>query len=245
MGGGGRGAHNFDDGGTTRRDRASEPEALQGGEQTGHNPWRDEVDISDQLGVSIEEARDMFEAIQGFTFGWDTVMRARQRGADVDEILEIHGTKAAIRDEFGGNVDAYMKELDKRVANADRFLELAPKWNGGELQRGYALTQADVDKFTSGNIVNLNFGNASWTTDPETSEDFANNNMTYKMPVKFIAHTTDKRNATSITNLSECPWESEVYGSQGEAFVCTKTQQIGDFVHGWFDVVDYKHKWKY
>lgn len=246
MGGGGRGSAL---GGATLGEeerRRGLTDNLQGGEQDHHNPWGSPSDIASQLGVSDQEAQDMYDAIYGFTWGWDQVMRARQRGGDIEDLKKAHyKTRSIIDSQFGGDESAYLAEVDKRIANANKLLDMAPKWNGGELFRGYALTQDLVDEFTSGKVVNLNFGNASWSTDSLVAQDFANNNNSWESPIKFIAHTNQKRNATSIRGLSHFFPEHEVFGSYKEAFVCTQTQAIGNYVHAWFDVVDYNHNWNY
>lgn len=251
MGGGGRSGYRSD-GSSAASDQGSDEgipsspvDNLLGGEQTMHNFWRGPNDIARQLGVSKEEAQDMYDAVNGFSRGWDSAMRARQNGASAEEILNIGRTRRVVQREFGGDVDAYMSELDKKVASADRFLELSPKWNGGDLHRGYSLSQADVDKLTSGNLVDLNFGNASWTTSESTASKYAADKIKDSQPVRFIAHTSgQKRNATSIKNLAYYTSEDEVYASKGEAFACIRTQKIGSEVHAWYDVVDYNHKWK-
>lgn len=247
MGGGGRSSGSPDATAMTEEERRRGLfDDLLGGEQVGHNPWSSADDIAQQLGVTQQEAEDMYDAIRGFTWGWDSVMRARQQGGGIEELKAASWkTQGVIDNDFGGDEAAYLAEVDKRIANANKLIELAPKWNGGELYRGYALSQDIVDEFTSGKVVNLNYGNASWTTADYKAQDFASGNTSWDQSVKFIAHTNQKRNGTSIRGLSVFPSEQEVYGSHKEAFVCTKTQKIGDYVHGWFDVVDYNHTWTY
>lgn len=239
-----------------RRRRAAN-DGMGGGVQDAHNPWRNAKDIQDAIGVSEQEADDFYHAVSGngkrygddaeggFTYGWDNAIRHLQRGASEKEILSLHGTREAIDSKFGGDKDAYMKMLRKKTADVERLIDKSPKWQGGETFRGFKHLPASViDQLTTvGNVVDLNNGTASWTTDASVASRFASSGANSS----FIAHVAagTKRRGTSIKNLSLFNSESEVLCSKNEQFICTDVKWIGGKKHAYYELVDTNYRWKY
>ena len=225
-------------------------DVMSGATQDQHADWSSAEDIAAELGVSIEEARDLHDAIDsdigGFSHGWDSVIRAYQQGKTREEILKMDDVKYAIYDNFGGDIDAYMDELVKKATNCEKLIDKAPKWNGGELTRGYYDMPDDVIAAltTPNSLINLNLGTASWTTDPSVSEGFSHHGD--GTGHRFIAHCTGERRGTSIRNLSAFDFEDEVLCSAKEGFEFVRMETASDgAIHAWYKVSDHNVDWGY
>ncbi len=94
-----------------------------------------------------------------------------------------------------------------RLKNIEKFIELAPKWNGGTTWRGLELSRDAIDSFSVGMIVD-NMGPASWSSEREVAEGFTN------MRNKFFFRCEKPQNGTSVKFASLCPSEDEVLCSE-------------------------------
>lgn len=233
-----------------RTQRSSNSNGMGGGTQTTHMAWSDAEDIEDALGVSSQQARDYFNAVNGgdnggFTRGWDTQIRDYQT-LSTDDFLDKN--RFVIDSKYGGNEEAYIRAVSKKARDCESLIDASPKWNGGELSRGFKNLDSDTlaQLTTVGAKVDLNYGTASWSTSEDVARGFARY-YGYGAPNgSFVAHVeSGTRRGTSIRGLSHYYEENEVLCSKNEAFICTKveTRPNGE-VHAYYDVIDTNYNWK-
>lgn len=143
--------------------------------------------IVEQTGCTIDEARVMRDAVNYFTYQWDYEIRHYQTGA-----------------KFTSHHNHSMQDIARDAEECDKYIDMAPKWNGGRTYRGIAVDDADVQKFkdamTNGDEIDMR-GTSSWSTDVDTSAGFAKSNAS-KGGKKIIFYTDDPQYGTSITHLS-------------------------------------------
>ena len=240
-----------------RMQRSAGGDGMGGGTQTAHMSWYDAEDIADALGVSKETAEDFYHAVSGngekygddaeggFTFGWDNAIRHLQRGASENEILSLYGAREAIDTKFGGDKNAYMDMLRKKSADVERLIDASPKWQGGETFRGFKNMPASklAELTTVGNVVDLNNGTASWTSNENVARRFASSGQNSS----FVAHVSagTRRRGTSIKNISLFNSEDEILCSKNEQFICTRTERRNGRLHAYYELVDTNYRWKY
>lgn len=227
-----------------------------GGTQDAHNPWHTVDDIQKQLGVSREVAQDYYDAVNGgadggFTRGWDGAIRAYEQGNLDDYIDSNFRAQDVINMKYNGDRDAYRKAVVKKADDCEKLIDAAPKWNGGELMRGYSLSPKEIADLTeTGREINLNWGTASWTTDADVAKyQFAGSGQN-----GLIAHVVGERRGTSIDGLSHFSGqyadykgagEWEVLCSKHESFECVgKTVDPDGLTHAWYRVVSRNRNWE-
>lgn len=217
--------------------------------QSSHPYGGSAADIMSRTGVSAEKADQFYDAINGgseggFTRGWDSVIRAYQRGATRKEILDMPGTKSSISSNFGGNESAFFAKLAQKSSACEELIDRSPKWKGKMLYRGFrGLDSETISRLTDttpGTLINLNAGTASWTTSSTVASNFSSG-----WSGRLIAHVSgsENRRATSIKASSHYKSEDEVLASRREAFVCTKVVNKGGVVHAYYKVVDTDYDW--
>lgn len=227
-------------------------DGMGGGTQSGHAAWGSASDIASTLGVSDSKARDYWDAINGdedggFTWGWDSNIRKYQNGASQSEITSDAKTRQVINDKFNGSESAYMAELRKKANNCESLIDASPKWNGGELSRGYLkLSPSTLAELTTvGNVVDLNAGTASWTTSSRVSNNFAHYYGGSAPSGSLVAHVVSgKRRGTSVKGLSHFQSENEILCSKREAFECLRVvRKPNGEVHAYYRVVSTDMDW--
>lgn len=143
--------------------------------------------IVEQTGCTLEEARGMRDAVNHFTYQWDYEIRHYQTGS-----------------KFTSHHNHSMKDIARDADACDKYIDMAPKWNGGRTYRGIAVDDATLQKFkdamTNGDEIDM-LGTSSWSTDKYTSAGFAKSNAS-KGDKKIIFYTDDPQYGTSITHLS-------------------------------------------
>lgn len=141
---------------------------------SAHDGWSSASDIADRLGVSSQQAQEYYDAIQGFT-SYDFV--------------KMH------QDQMNG-------VPNKNADLLEDFIDKAPTWAGGETMRGMQI--ADPQKFadmtTTGAVLDLNRGTASWTTSDEYARIYSGG--TSGRSLIFVNESDTHKGATSIYNLS-------------------------------------------
>lgn len=157
-------------------------------------------------GVTDAIARELNDAVSSFSYQWDYEIRQIQCG---NSVRSRHGHT--------------MAEIRKKADDLEKFIDLSPKWQGGETYRGMSLSQKDFNnlikqlKKGDGNMM----GSASWTTQSSISESFSGSHIgeTSKQfgdlidkRVVLVSKTQNK--ATSIMHLSDYPTECEVLASK-------------------------------
>ena len=143
--------------------------------------------VMEQTGCTIDEARVMRDAVNHFTFQWDYEIRHYQTGA-----------------KFTSHHNHSMQDIARDAKACDKYIDMAPKWNGGRTYRGIAVDDATMQKFkdamTNGDEIDM-LGTSSWSTDEDTSAGFAKSNAG-KDDKKLIFYTDNPQYGTSITHLS-------------------------------------------
>lgn len=161
------------------------------------------------LGVSVQEAKDMYGAVQDFTGSSYTGMRQAQNSS---------------------NPDAYYL----RKANlAERYIANAPKWGGGETFRGINVDAKTAATYVKGAILDINRGTASWSTDRSVSKSFSQKGYGQKV----IFHSATQSRGTSIKHISHFKGESEVLVSKDARYRVTKTSKMGSYLHVYVEEV--------
>lgn len=150
-----------------------------------------------ECGVSEQEAKEMVKEISGYTEGYATDMRNWQQYGD-GYILDGMSSKEA-------------KTMSEQC---EKFIELSPKWGGGELYRGIG-----VDEDTAHRILDdISYsmkpfdmkGTSSWSSDRSIADDFSEG---CGSDVAIIFKTPGTKKGTSIDHLSEFS-QSEVLVSK-------------------------------
>lgn len=143
--------------------------------------------VMEQTGCTIDEARVMRDAVNHFTFQWDYEIRHYQTGA-----------------KFTSHHNHSMQDIARDAKACDKYIDMAPKWNGGRTYRGIAVDDATMQKFkdamTNGDEIDM-LGTSSWSTDEDTSAEFAKSNAGMD-DKKLIFYTDNPQYGTSITHLS-------------------------------------------
>lgn len=166
----------------------------QKGHLTGDQIPKTPEETAKYLGVSVQEAKDMYGAVKDFSGTAYSLMRAAQRGEKV--------------------ADKY-----KRLAEqAEGYIDHAPKWGGGVTYRGIGLPASVVKSLTAGGTFDVNLGTASWSTQESTARNFAKSSSGDK-PVVFVSQTQGK--GTSIKHISYYGNESEVLVSKNAKYTVT------------------------
>lgn len=166
----------------------------QKGHLTGDQIPKTLEDTAKYLGVSVQEAKDMYGAVKDFSGTSYSLMRAAQRGE---------------------KVDAKYKRLAEQ---AEGYIKNAPKWGGGVTYRGISLPASVVQSLKVGGTFDVNLGTASWSTSEGTARNFA---KAYKdnKSVVFVSQTQNK--GTSIKHISYYSNESEVLVSKNAKYTVT------------------------
>lgn len=112
----------------------------QKGHLTGDQIPKTHEDTAKYLGVSVQEAKDMYGAVKDFSGTSYSLMRAAQRGE---------------------KVDAKYKRLAEQ---AEGYIKNAPKWGGGVTYRGISLPASVVQSLKVGGTFDVNLGDDTDTT---------------------------------------------------------------------------------
>lgn len=166
-------------------------------------PWATEDNIAKTMkecGCTREQALRMNRAVRNFSSGWDWDIRHYQQGGKADAL---------------GHDIADVKE---RAADLERFLHMAPQWDGGTTYRGIACDPKVLSKFKrrakDGKAIDM-LGSSSWSTDRSTSLGFALDNAeVIDDAVMCLFRCEGKQKGTTIRHLSAYRGEDEVLCSQ-------------------------------
>ena len=154
----------------------------------GHKPYMKGQELFDytakELGVSQQEAKDMIKEVSGYTDGYATDMRNWQQYGDGYILNEMTS-----------------KEAKTMSEQCEKFIKLAPKWDGGELYRGISLSEDEADKL----LDDISFsmkpfdmkGTSSWSSDKSIADDFGGMN-----DGTVILRTPGTKKGTSIDHIS-------------------------------------------
>lgn len=152
------------------------------------------------IGSTVQEAKDMFDAVQDFTGSAYSGIRRTQRGEKASDIPELQ------------------KKYDSEAKRIEGYIERAPKWGGGVTYRGMSLPASAVKGLKVGGTFDVNLGTASWSTQESTARNFAKSSSGDK-PVVFVSQTQSK--GTSIKHISNFTKENEVLVSKNAKYTIT------------------------
>ena len=178
----------------------------------GHKPYMEGQELVDytkkQLGVSEQEAKDMIKEVSGYTEGYATDMRSWQQYGD-GYVLDTISPKEA-------------KTMSEQV---EKFIEKAPKWDGGEIYRGIGISEDEAHRMLDDIAFSMKpfdmKGTSSWTSDKSIADDFSEWNGA-DVAVIFKAPGTKK--GTSIDHISEFS-QSEVLVSKDDGYLVIELEE--------------------
>lgn len=148
-------------------------------------------DTAAYLGVSVEQAKELYGSVNAYTGSQYKDMRAAQRG----ELDSEHYRRMA--------------------SNLETYIDEAPKWAGGTTYRGLNLDQETaatlLKDWNKGATIDINGGTASWSTRLGVSENFADY---YGKSAKLVFSCKTQRRGTSVKHISQHSLENEVLVSK-------------------------------
>lgn len=181
--------------------------------------------MAEELGVSVEEAKAMADAVNYYT---RHSVQFREYTKDPEKYAAKYGK------------DAAAKERD-RLALIESFLEKSPKWKGGRLYRGFESDDARIARLKAGEVVNLG-GPSSWSSDKSVSEIFAGNvrgiSIGQQKSVILVTNKKETLFGASVRHLSGAPTdEREVLVTGDARFIPSgKVVDLGSVVYVYGDI---------
>jgi len=176
----------------------------------GHQDFGgDWVAMYNQLDADLKRAKvtdispeDVQEAIVDWSGGGYRAIRAIQRGEEHPDAWSMTAEHARI---------------------LDRYIDAAPKWNGGYLYRGTSIDQLDkVQKaFSNGQTISMG-GLSSWTDSREVANKFIGG--TTNSGIVFVTATKSVKNGVSIDGFAR-RGEGEVLMSSKARFKIQRIQK--------------------
>ena len=164
--------------------------------------------MAEYLGVSEKEAAEFSNAIYGFTGDYCENIRAVQNN-DTEKLEKFNPKMREV--------------MEKYAQNVEKYISLAPKWDGGATHRGISIDKKDIENYKIGDKIDVNRGTASWSSSIKTAEDFAATKKGGKNPVVFSCDSQSK--GTSIKHLSEYEMEDEVMVSKKAKYMITSIKK--------------------
>lgn len=166
--------------------------------------------IERATGVKGQKVEDLFNAVYGFSYQWDTEIRAYQTGK-------------IKKDYISSSEHHTYEEIKKRAENLEEYILRSPKWAGGKTYRGLCMSKKEADKLmerlSSKDGADM-LGTSSWSTKRHNSEFFANDKLggyDYNGDVKDTAvmlTSKSQKRAASIKYISDFTSENEVISSK-------------------------------
>lgn len=173
---------------------------LQKGHLTADEIPKTPEETAKYIGSTVQEAKDMFDAVQDFTASAYSGIRRAQRGEKASDIPELQ------------------KKYDSEAKRIEGYIERAPKWGGGVTYRGMSLPASVVKGLTVGGTFDVNLGTASWSTQESTARSFSKSGSGSRHVV-FVSQTQSK--GTSIKHISYFAKENEVLVSKNAKYTIT------------------------
>lgn len=166
--------------------------------------------VATEIKVDEQRAIEYTDAVMGFTdnSGLFTDVRKYQRGEKLDEWADMDAVKAISRD-------------------AEEYIKVAPRWNGGETYRGVTLSDKELSSYTVGSTLDMG-GMSSWSSKKSVASDFANRNATYERPNSVMFHCDTQSKGTGIRHMSVIELEDEVLCSKDAKYQVLKVETQDD-----------------
>lgn len=168
--------------------------------QSEHPPgtWQGPEAVMAQTGASLEEANAMYDAVHSFS------------GSAYSDIRKYA---------YEGPPPSNKKE---QAENLEKFIAESPQWDDGDIYRGMNVrpdvAQQILADARAGKAMGQR-GPASWSTERETAECFAQKD--YPDDISIIFCSGGRQNGTSIKHLSKFPHEGEVLMSNDARWKAT------------------------
>jgi len=166
-----------------------------------------------------KECEMQVRAVCNFTYGWDY------------EIRQIQCGNTSVVSRRGHT----LKEMQERAESLERYIECAPKWNGGTTYRGMSLSNKEleniIEEFKNGEGNML--GSASWSEEKKVSMGFAYDHIGEtsqkfgdKKENAVLLYTKKHKRATPIRHISEFQGEMEVLSSKDVRWKLVKDEGV-------------------
>jgi hypothetical protein len=188
-------------------------------------------EMSKDLDISKEKAKEIGNSLLNFTGDDYSLIRDASRGEGTDQ----------------GDYNMYKKDAD----NIEEFIDLSPKWDGGEISRGI-FVEGDIaeemrNQAESGESIDL-MGISSWTSDLDQAEKFAQAYVADMdealkteaqktgQAIVFINQSGETDCGTSVKHLSIHKAEDEVLVSGKAEFIPTKVYETEQAIYIYGDI---------
>ena len=155
-------------------------------------------------------------------------------GASQGEAREMNAAVRAFSSAYYEEIRAYQQtgvgesNIAKYAADVDKFIERAPKWNGGVTYRGIRLKPNEIAAINVGDTIGQN-GTSSWSTKVSTAESFSG--FGGAQAVIFVNEGI-QRHGTSIKFTSLFAGENEVTASSKARWTVVSKERIGGTFDG-------------
>lgn len=121
----------------------------------------------------------------------------------------------------------------------EKFIEKSPKWSGGQLHRGIHVDKNVAEEMLrrvrNNEPIDMR-GLSSWSSNPKIAMRFAKTQKRSGVSVIFHTNNTATSHGTSISHLSQYPYQKEVLMSNKSVFTPTKVVQQGKIIHIYGDM---------
>lgn len=168
----------------------------------------------ERLGVSPKDAKAMMEVVSEYTSaGFETINDCLRKPTDCDP------QTAVTRRTYSTDVT-----VDDEVKQLDRFLRVAPRFNGGPVFRAVTLTADEAKQL----VVGATFEDpayASGTSEYRTAMGYADASTHAPNETKVMLSIKAPKSGVSVTQFSSHPEEREVLFPRNTKFRVTRVQQ--------------------
>lgn len=169
--------------------------------------------LASDLGIDKETAETLGNSVLAYSeSGTYEEIRAASKGEDTD------------------------KEYKEMADSIETFIDISPKWEGGEISRGMLLNNAIaedmIQKAKTGQPIDIQ-GISSWTSKRSIAESFASpfmTNKTNKQSIIFVNESERTDLGTSVKHLSVNTREDEVLVSSRAEFQPTRMEETPDAI---------------
>ena len=148
-----------------------------------------------------------------------TAVQNYEKKYGLKEIRQVQCGNTTFKSRHGHKI----KDIKKRAADLEEFIERSPQWKGGTTYRGMSLSESELSEaiadLKAGTFTNL--GSASWSTEKSVADRFAgykigeisdtNGDLRTNYVVLILK---EQKHATSIQHLSKYAKEAEVLASK-------------------------------
>lgn len=156
----------------------------------------------------------------------------RDTGLGLEEATELRMyVNGFSRSDFE-NVRAIQQQgrTSPQAEAVERYINLAPTWNGGKLYRGISVSSSEASRLIDDAKAGKPFdqkGTSSWSSTSSVAKDYANSATGGRGNVRILYRTPGTRQGTSIRHMSKYQLEDEVIISQNARWKATSVKKQG------------------